>query len=86
MNNLFFYNYYPPIPTDLDDPPTIYALLNSYVNYGKDVKTPINKLAENGRDLFFNFEYPLTNNISRATFEIMILNHFLLQLQYLYLK
>ena len=79
MNNLFFYNYYPPIPTDLDDPPTIYALLNSYVNYGKDVKTPINKLAENGRELFFNFEYPLTNNISRATFEIMILNHFLMR-------
>lgn len=79
MNNYYFYNYYPCIPDNDNDPPTIYALLNSYVNYGKEVKTPINKLAENGRELFFNFEYPLSDNVSRATFEIMILNHFLMR-------
>ena len=78
MNNCYFYNY-PCIPDNLDDPPTIYALLNSYVNYDREVKIPISKLAENGRELFFNFEYPLTENISRATFETMILNHFLMR-------
>ena len=79
MNNYYFYNYYPCIPDNDNDPPTIYALLNSYVNYGKEEKTPINKLASAGRELFFNFEYPLTTNINREDFEIMILNHFLMR-------
>ena len=78
MNNYFF-NYYPPIPIDYNDPPTIYALLNSYVNYDRENKIPIKDLAKNGRDLFFNFEYPLTTNINREDFEIMILNHFLMR-------
>ena len=79
MNNYYFYNYYPCIPDNDNDPPTIYALLNSYVNYGKDVKTPIKDLAKNGRLLFFNYEYPLTSNVKREDFEIMILNHFLMR-------
>lgn len=79
MNNYYFYNYYPCIPDNDNDPPTIYALLNSYVNYDRENKIPIKDLAKNGRDLFFNFEYPLTTNINREDFEIMILNHFLMR-------
>ena len=79
MNNYYFYNYYPCIPDNDNDPPTIYALLNSYVNYDKDVKTPIKDLAKNGRLLFFNYEYPLTSNVKKEDFEIMILNHFLMR-------
>lgn len=61
------------------EPPTVYALLNSYVNYGKDVPVKIKDLAKAGRSVFFDFEYPLTPLISREDFECMILNHFLMR-------
>lgn len=58
-------------------PPTIYALLESLVNYDKEDKTKIKNLAKEGRTLIFDFEYPLTNKISKEKFETMILNNFL---------
>lgn len=61
------------------EPPTVYALLNSYVNYGNDVPVKIKDLAKAGRSVFFDFEYPLTQLISREDFECMILNHFLMR-------
>ena len=61
------------------EPPTVYALLNSYVNFGKDVPVKIKDLAKAGRSVFFDFEYPLTPLISREDFECMILNHFLMR-------
>lgn len=62
-----------------EEPPTVYALLNSYVNYGKDVPVKIKDLAKAGRALFFDFEYPLTPLINKEDFECMILNHFLMR-------
>lgn len=76
---------YPMIPNLMklagwnDEPPTVYSLLESYVNYGKDDKTKIKDLARAGRRAFFDFEYPLTNLISKEDFETMILNHFLMR-------
>lgn len=66
---------------DYPEPPTIYSLLNSYVNYGKpeDEKTPIKDLAKMGRSMFFDESYPLSSNISREAFETTILNHFILR-------
>lgn len=61
----------------VDKPPTVYSLLESIVNYGKDDKTKIKDLAKEGRTTFFNFDYPLTNKISKEDFETMILNHFI---------
>ena len=76
----FFYNflYKPFIPPDYDIPPTIYALLNSYVNFNKSNKTKINNLAKEGRGLFFDFNYSLSNKLNKEDFETMILNHYMM--------
>ncbi len=62
-----------------DEPPTIYALLNSYVNFANDTPVKIADLAKAGRTAFFDFDYPLTDKISREDFETMILNHFIMR-------
>ena len=76
---------YPMIPNlmklanDYDEPPTVYALLNSYVNFGKEVPVKISDLSKTGRAMFFDFDYPLASGISKESFESMILNHFLMR-------
>ena len=76
---------YPMIPNILklgnsyDEPPTVYALLNSYVNYDREEKVKISDLAKTGRGMFFDFDYPLANGINKEDFESMILNHFLMR-------
>lgn len=77
-------NYYSPlfmpfIPAMNEKPPTVYSLLESIVNYGKDEKTKIKDLAKYGRTTFFDFDYPLTENITKEQFETMILNRFLMR-------
>ena len=75
---------YPMIPNlmklanDYDEPPTVYALLNSYVNFSREVPVKISDLAKTGRAMFFDFDYPLASGISKEDFETMILNHFLI--------
>ena len=68
----------PPAFPDYNIPPTIYSILKSFVYYD-DEQPKINELAENGRDKIFDFDYPLTTNIEKADFEVMILNHFLMR-------
>lgn len=65
----------------LQKPPTIYALLNSYVNYGKDEseKVKISELASYGRSAIFDFDYPLTDKITNEEFETIILNHYMMR-------
>lgn len=70
-------NYF--IPANCEKPPTVYTILESIVNYGKDEKTKIKDLAKVGRTTIFDFDYPLTNKISKQDFECMILNHFLMR-------
>ncbi len=73
-------NYFMPfpfIPPTCDKPPTIYALLESIVNYGKDEKTKIKDLAKVGRTTIFDFDYPLSSHITKEDFECMILNHYI---------
>lgn len=67
------------LPNFCDAPPTIFSILNSSVNFGKseNEKIKTSKIAEAGREIIFNFEYPLTEKISKKDFETMILNHFL---------
>lgn len=64
---------------DYNIPPTVYALLNSYVNFSKEEPEKIKDLAKLGRSMFFDFEYTLTNKITKEQFETMILNHFLMR-------
>lgn len=76
---------YPMIPNLMklgishDEPPTIYSLLNSYVNFSKEEPVKIADLARTGRVMFFDFEYPLAEGMNKADFETMILNHFLMR-------
>ena len=74
-NNYFL--PFPFIPANCSKPPTLYAILESIVNYGKDEKTKIKDLAKAGRSRIFDFTYPLTNKISKEDFECQILNHYL---------
>lgn len=60
-------------------PPTIYFLLESIVNYGKDEKTKIKDLAKEGHSRVFDFEYPISENISKDDFEINLLNHYMMR-------
>lgn len=71
--------FYPRIPVADMRPPTLYSILESVVNYEKEVPTKINNLAKEGRGKIFDFDYPLTSNITKENFECMILNHFLMR-------
>lgn len=68
-----------PIPRVCDDPPTLYSLLNSIVNFNKEEKTKIKDLAKEGRSTVFDFEYPLSSVIDKELFETQILNKFLMR-------
>lgn len=74
-------NGYPFLPPNCNKPPTLYSVLNSIVNGNKeeDEYTKIKDLAKEGRSTIFNFDYPLTSNITKEKFETMILNHFLMR-------
>lgn len=74
--NLFFVPF---IPVMNERPPTLYSLLQSIVNYGKEEKTKIKDLASVGRTTIFDFDYPLSENITKEEFETMILNKFLMR-------
>lgn len=69
----------PKFPTNNDKPPTIYALLNSIVNFDKEEQTKISELAKYGRSKFFDFNYPLSNVVNKEDFECMILNHYMMR-------
>ena len=69
----------PPAYPDYDMPPTLYRLLNSIVNYDAEENTKIKDLAREGRSEIFDFEYPLSTNVNKEDFEVMILNHFLMR-------
>ena len=82
MYNPFYlidYFWFPRIPTNNEKPPTIYSILESIVNYGTDDKQKIKDLAKEGRTTIFNFDYPLTDKVTREEFECMILNHYLMR-------
>lgn len=60
-------------------PPTLYAILNSIANYDAESKTKIRNLAKVTRERVFDFDYPLSNKISKEDFECQILNHFMMR-------
>lgn len=68
----------PPAYPDYDLPPTIYSILKSFVYYDEE-QPKIKDLASKGRENIFDFDYPLTENIEKSDFEVMILNHFLMR-------
>lgn len=80
-----FFAFYPVfLPPNCQKPPTLYSILETIVNPDIDLNDPapevkIKDLAKEGRTTIFNFDYPLSNNVSREKFETMILNHFLMR-------
>lgn len=81
MYNMFEFTLLPQFVHANEKPPTIYSLLNSIVNFGKAdaEKVKIKDLAKAGHTKIFDFDYPLTNNIKKEDFEVMILNKFLMR-------
>ena len=81
MYNIFEFTLLPQFVHANEKPPTIYALLNSIVNFGKpdSEKVKIKDLAKAGHTKIFDFDYPLTTNIKKEDFEVMILNKFLMR-------
>ena len=82
-NNNYFIMY-PFLPPNCQKPPTIYSILETIVNPDADLNEPsapikIKDLAKIGRTTIFNFDYPLSNFVSKEKFETMILNHFLMR-------
>lgn len=74
-----YYPLFPRIPHVFNVPPTLYTILESIVNYDREPDIPVKDLAKYGRHEIFNFDYDLTENVSRETFECNILNHFLMR-------
>lgn len=69
--------WFPKFPTICDKPPTLYALMESIVNYGKEDKTKIKDLPKVSRETIFDFKYPLSTKINKEEFETNILKHFI---------
>lgn len=59
------------------EPPTLYSLMESMVNYNKQNKTLIKDLSKTARLTIFDFDYPLSEKVNKEDFECMILNHFI---------
>lgn len=76
---IFPYLIYPWLPTNCDEPQTLYSIMNSICNYGKEEKTNIYGLASGARSTIFDFNYPLSDHINREEFEILILKHFIMR-------
>ena len=68
-----------PLKNDYDEPPTIYSILNSIVNFDNPDPVKIKDLANAGRSRIFDFDYDLSNNITKEKFECMILNHYMMR-------
>lgn len=77
--NFYVYPFMPFIPANCSKPPTVYSIMNMIVNGDKedtDDNVKIRNLAKQARTTIFNFDYPLTENITKEDFEINILNHY----------
>ena len=79
MMLMFHYMMIPLLNNINTEPPTLYSLMNSIVNYNNPNPVKISELSKNARTTIFNFDYPLSTNVSREAFETMILNHFLMR-------
>lgn len=76
-NNIFFLD--PFIQAYNQKPPTLFSILNSIANFGKDEeeRTKVKDLAKVTHTKIFDFDYPLSSKIDKDKFEINILNKFL---------
>ena len=74
---MFHYMMMPLFRNINTEPPTLYSLMNSIVNYNNPNPVKISELSKNARTTIFNFDYPLSSNVTKEEFEVMILNKFM---------
>ena len=74
---MFHYMMMPLFPNINTEPPTLYSLMNSIVNYNNPNPVKISELSKNARTTIFNFDYPLSSKVTKEEFEVMILNKFM---------
>lgn len=67
------------LPIDYDIPPTLYSLMNSIVNFDREEKIKIKDLPTYARSTIFDFDYPLSEYVTRETFEELILKKFMMR-------
>lgn len=62
-----------------DEPPTLYSIMESIVNFDKeeDDKVKIRNLAEASKNRIFDFNYPISDNFGKDKFEELFLKHFM---------
>lgn len=70
---------YPILQQGNNLPPTLYSIMQSLVNYDTDEPSKIKDMWQKAREYIFNFDYVLSTNVSRETFEHNILNHYLMR-------
>ena len=58
-------------------PVRLYRLMQSIVNFDRDIPVSTYDLSKYARIKIFDFDYPLSQNIEKETFETNILNHFI---------
>lgn len=76
---IFPYLIYPWLPTNCDEPQTLYSIMNSICNFGATEKTNIYDLASGARSTIFDFQYPLSTHVNKEEFETLILKHFIMR-------
>ena len=82
---MMFYDFYPFLIPEFnyinEKPPTLYAFMNSIVNFDKadNEKVKIKDLPYAAAPTIFNFEFPLSNVITKADFECEILKHYMMR-------
>lgn len=71
--------FYPFFENDmpLDMPPTLYNMLNSKLNYGADKRVSAYDMAEQGRSVIFDFEYPVSEYFDKEAFEKAFIDYYL---------
>ena len=74
---MFHYMMMPLFRNINTEPPTLYSLMNSIVNYNNPNPVKISELSKNARTTIFNFDYPLSSKVTKEEFEVMILNKFM---------
>ncbi len=77
INNFILFPFVPSIKPMR--PPLLVDLMNSIVNFDKEDKIKISKLAENARTKIFDFDYVLSSKVNKEEFEKKILNHFIMR-------
>lgn len=60
-----------------DEPPTLYSIMESIVNFDREDPIKIRDLAEYCRSKIFDFDYPISENFDKAKFEELFLKHYM---------